>query len=105
MWGQPPSAVRRAKPAEFFTDTTLEATMSTRHSIWLEESQGKSVHIYWELAERDVKDRSGMRAPIYMAVDGGRADEEVAIRLPKEIGMRLLMGLIPNWADEIGRVL
>jgi hypothetical protein len=79
--------------------------MSTRHSIWLGESEGKCVHIYWELAEREVEDQSRMRAPIYIAVDAGRADEEVAIRLPKEIGMRLLMGLIPNWADEIERVL
>jgi hypothetical protein len=77
--------------------------MSTRHSIWLGESQGKSVHIYWELSERE--DGEGMRAPIYIAVDAGNADEEVAIRLPKEIGMRLLMGLIPNWADQIERVL
>jgi hypothetical protein len=30
--------------------------MSTRHSIWLGESQGKSVHIYWELAEREIGD-------------------------------------------------
>ncbi|HWY19969.1 MAG TPA: hypothetical protein VNX26_02050 [Candidatus Acidoferrum sp.] len=79
--------------------------MSTRQSIWLGESQGKSVHIYWELAEREVEDRRGMRAPIYLAVEGGNADEEVAVRLPKEIAMRLLMGIIPNWADEVGRVL
>jgi hypothetical protein len=79
--------------------------MSTRSSIWLGEDKGKSVHIYWELAERDVEDRKRMRAPIYIAVDGGNADEEVAVRLPKEIAMRLLMGLTPNWADEIERVL
>jgi hypothetical protein len=30
--------------------------MSTRHSIWLGENQGKSVHIYWELAEREIGD-------------------------------------------------
>jgi hypothetical protein len=28
-----------------------------------------------------------MKSPIYIAVDGGGADEEVKIRLPKEIGM------------------
>jgi hypothetical protein len=88
-----------------FADTSLEEAMSTRHSIWLGESQGKSVHIYWELAERDVEDRTRMRAPIYIAVDDGNAEEEVAIRLPKEIAMRLLMGLVPNWAGEVERVL
>ena len=79
--------------------------MSTRHSIWLGGSQGKSIHIYWELAERDVGERTRMRAPIYIAVDGGHVDEEVAFRLPKEIAIRLLMGLVPNWADEVERVL
>ena len=77
--------------------------MSTRHSIWLGESQGKSVHIYWELAERE--DGEGMRVPIHLAVDAGNADEEVAVRLPREIALRLLMALIPNWADEVERVL
>jgi hypothetical protein len=105
MWGQPPSAVQRAKPARLIADITSEGTMSTRHSIWLGESQGKSVHIYWELAEREVEDRTRMRVPIYIAVDGGNVDEEVVVRLPKEIAMRLLMVLVPNWADEVGRVL
>lgn len=79
--------------------------MSTRSSIWLGESEGKCVHIYWELADRDVEDQSRMKAPIYIAVDRGNANEEVAIRLPKEVAMRLLMGLVPSWADEIQRVL
>ncbi len=79
--------------------------MSTRHSIWLGESDGKKVHIYWELAERDLKERSRLKAPVYIAVDGGNADEEVAVRLPKETAIQLLMGLLPNWADEVERVL
>ena len=44
-------------------------------------------------------------APIYIAVDFGNADEEVAIRLPKEIAIQLLMKLSPSWADEVGRAL
>jgi hypothetical protein len=79
--------------------------MSTRSSIWLGESEGKSVHIYWELADREIENGRKIGAPIYIAVDAGNADEEVAIRLPKEIAMRLLMILSPNWADEVGRVL
>jgi hypothetical protein len=79
--------------------------MSTRWSIWYGEGEGKTVHIYWELAERDMEDRTRMRAPIYIAVDGGNGDEKVAVRLPKEIAMRLLMGLLQNWADEVERVL
>ncbi len=77
--------------------------MSTRSSIWLGESEGKCVHIYWELADREDEER--MRVPIYIAVDSGNADEEVSIRLPKESAMRLLMTLSRNWTDEIGQVL
>lgn len=79
--------------------------MSTRSSIWLGESEGKSVHIYWELAEREVEEKKPMKAPVYIAVQGANANEEVAVRLPKEIAMRLLMVLLPDWADEIARVL
>jgi hypothetical protein len=105
MWGQPPSAVRRAKPARFSADNSSEEPMSTRSSIWLGEDKGKSVHIYWELAEREVENENRMKAPIYIAVDGENVNEEVAVRLPKEIAMRLLMVLLPNWANEIERVL
>ena len=79
--------------------------MSTRSSIWLGEDKGKKVHIYWELAEREVEDGKMMQAPIYIALDAGDTDKEVAIRLPKEIAMRFLMILSPNWADEVGRVM
>jgi len=78
--------------------------MSTRSSIWLGDDKGKSVHIYWELAEREVEDKKGMKAPVYIAVDGGNADHGVAARLPKEIAMRLLMVLLPNRAEEVEQV-
>jgi hypothetical protein len=78
--------------------------MSTRSSIWLGESEGKTLHIYWELGDREL-DGERMRAPIYLAVDGGDAEQEVAIRLPKETAIRLLMVHTSNWADEVGRVL
>jgi hypothetical protein len=76
--------------------------MSTRSSIWLGRSEGKHVHIYWELAERDLNEG---RAPIYLAADDGDAEKEVAIRLPKEIAMKLLMVLSPDWTDEVAKVL
>jgi len=79
--------------------------MSTRSSIWLGESEGRCVHIYWELADREIENDRMTGAPIYIAVDAGNVGEEVAIRLPKEIGIRLLMMLSPNWANEVGRVL
>ncbi len=79
--------------------------MSTRSSIWLGESEGKCVHIYWELADREIVDGKMTGAPIYIAVDAGNADEEVAIRLPKEIATRLLTALSPGWAREVGRVI
>ncbi len=79
--------------------------MSTRSSIGLGESKGKCVHFYWELAEREIENDRMTGAPIYIAVDAGNVDEEVAIRLPKEIAIRLLMMLSPDWANEVGRVL
>jgi hypothetical protein len=79
--------------------------MSTRSSIWLGESEGKSVHIYWELADREIQNGKMTGAPIYIGIDAGNADDEVAIRLPKEIAMRLLMTLSADWANVVGRVL
>jgi hypothetical protein len=79
--------------------------MSTRSSIWLGESEGKCVHIYWELADREIENGRMTGVPIYIAVDAGNVDEEVAIRLPKEIAIRLLMMLSPDRANEVGRVL
>jgi hypothetical protein len=66
--------------------------MSTRSSIWLGEKDGKCVHIYWELAEREHEGKM-MRAPIYIAADAGDPEREIAIRLPKEIALKLLMVL------------
>lgn len=79
--------------------------MSTRSSIWLGENEGRSVHIYWELAEREVEGGKMMRAPIYIAVDAGNADEEIAIRLPKDVAMKLLMMLSSSWTEDMARVL
>jgi len=79
--------------------------MSTRSSIWLGESEGKCVHIYWELAEREVEDEMRMRAPVYIAVDNGDAEKEVTIRLPKDIAIRLLMSLSTTWADDVARII
>ena len=76
--------------------------MSTRSSIWLGESEGKSVHLYWELADREV---STCRAPIYLAADAQETGEEVAVRLPKEIAIKLLMVLSPHWTEDVARVL
>lgn len=41
------------------------------------------MHIYWELAEREVEDGKIMQAPIYIAADAGDVEKEVAVRLPK----------------------
>jgi hypothetical protein len=95
----------RVKPASALADVTLGEPMSTRSSIWLGESEGKSVHIYWELADREIENDRMTGAPIYIAVYGGNVDQEVAIRLPKDISIRLLMMLSPDWANEVRRVL
>jgi len=76
--------------------------MGTRSSIWLGESEGKRVHLYWELADREV---GTGRAPIYLAADAEDTGEEVAVRLPKEIAMKLLMVLSPRWTEDAARVL
>jgi hypothetical protein len=95
----------RAKPDDVLADVTSEVPMSTRSSIWLGESKGKSVHIYWELAERETGYGRTMRAPIYLAVVAGDADQEVAIRLPKGVAIRLLTALSPHFADEVAQVI
>lgn len=78
--------------------------MSTRSSIWLGESGGKHVHIYWELGDREIENGRMLGAPICLAIDAGNPDQEVAIRLPKDVAIRLLTVLSDNFADEIGRV-
>ncbi|HZW92568.1 MAG TPA: hypothetical protein VFF64_06315 [Candidatus Eremiobacteraceae bacterium] len=78
--------------------------MSPRSSIWLGKNEGKHVHIYWELAERE-SDETALRAPIYIAADAEERGEEIAIRLPKEIAMKLLMVLSSNWTEDAARVL
>ncbi len=79
--------------------------MSTRSSIWLGESEGKCVHIYWELADRETENGRMTGMPIYIAVDAGNVEQEVAIRLPKDMAIRLLMILSHDWANEVGRAL
>jgi hypothetical protein len=78
--------------------------MSTRSSTWLGESDGKSVHIFWELADRE-KVGERMAAPIYLAVDYGHADNEVAIRLPRDIAARLFAVLHPNSATAVDLII
>jgi len=46
-----------------------------------------------------------MRAPIYIAADAGDPEREMAIPLPKEIALKLLMVLGSNWTEDIARVL
>jgi len=79
--------------------------MSTRSSIWYGEDEGKTVHIYWELAEREVGDANMWRAPIYIAADAGDANKEVAVRLPKEIAIQLLTVLSANAAEDVAQVI
>jgi hypothetical protein len=88
-----------------FADTIPEAVMSTRSSIWLGESKGKYVHIYWELAEREIEDGRMTGASVYIAVDAGDEEKELVIRLPKGIAIRLLTILSDNFADEVARVI
>ena len=76
--------------------------MSTRSSIWLAEDDGKSIHLYWELAEREMKDGRSIAAPIFIAVDKGNSNEQVAVRLPKEVAEALLTVLCPNYLDQFG---
>jgi len=73
--------------------------MSTRSSIWYGESEGKCVQIYWEYADRELGGEK-MSAPVYIATDAGDANKEVAVRLPKEIAIQLLMILSPTYVED-----
>ena len=78
--------------------------MSTRSTVWLGESNGKFVHIYWELGERGkVGERSV--APIYIAVDAGDSNNEMAFRLPKDMAIGILTMLRPDAADDVYQVI
>jgi hypothetical protein len=72
------------------------ADMSTRSSLWLGEDKGISVHIYRELAEREIERGRMVAAPVYISVDKGGSNTEVAVRLPKEIAEALLTVLSPT---------
>jgi hypothetical protein len=83
---------------------SLEDIMSTRESIWFGENDRKSVHIYFELAERSIADGRMTGAPLYIAVEGIDANKqlvEVAMRLPKEIGQALVAVLSPGRQKEV----
>jgi|SRR6476659_11367006 len=98
------TAVRASKAPERSADVVIEAPMSTRSSIWLGESDGRHVHIYWELADREIENGRMLGAPIYLAVDAGNPDQEIAIRLPKDMAIRLLTILSDKFAEEIARI-
>ena len=65
--------------------------MSTRSSLWYGEDEGKAVHIYYELADRDVALGA---APVCIAVESH--GEEVVTRLPKAVAEPLIKLLDPN---------
>ncbi|MGH9516834.1 MAG: hypothetical protein ACRD3P_14275 [Terriglobales bacterium] len=77
--------------------------MSTRSSIWLADAAGKCVHIYWELADRDIEQGRPMRrmvAPVYLSIDEGDANKEINVRLLKTIAEEMLRVLSPNWRES-----
>ena len=84
-----------------FTHGIWLINMSTRESIWYGE-QGKSyVHIYWELADRDVaagRKLGKMVAPVYLSVECDLKD--VDVRLPKDTAEQLLDVLKPDWRNN-----
>jgi len=66
--------------------------MSTRSSIWLGEDEGKTVHIYFELNEREVG-TSRFAAPVYIEITDRDDKRKVTFRLPKEIATHFVTGL------------
>jgi len=73
--------------------------MSTRETIWYGESEGRTVHLYFELRAREFIKDARMAAPIYISVEGPDSRQvatEVAMRLPKEISRALLTVLSPD---------
>jgi hypothetical protein len=60
----------RSSPA-FLPMYSKGIPVSTRTSIWLGENRGKCVHIYWELADREIQNDEMTGVPIYIAVEAG----------------------------------
>ena len=79
--------------------------MGTRTTIWLRQSNGTGVHGYWELAERTTENGRMTGIPIYLSVDSGDIEKELAIRLPKGFAIRLLTVLSDKFADEVKYVI
>jgi hypothetical protein len=80
--------------------------VSTRSSIWYAEDGDKVVHIYWELRECELDDDGELiAAPVYISAGSRDSHRAVAMRLPKEIAMKLLMILSQNWTENVRRVL
>jgi len=72
--------------------------MSTKSSIFYgEDDQGHCVHIYWELAEREIKPRFG--APVYIEIEF--ETKSAAIRLPKEIAEKVVRALGCSNSTEV----
>jgi hypothetical protein len=76
--------------------------MSTRSSSWYGKEKGKTVHIYWELGEREIKNGRGVAAPVYISVDEGDANREAVVRLPRWIAEAILTVLQPRYLEETG---
>ena len=72
--------------------------MSTRDSIFYGEDENRrSIHIYWELADRDFAPK--FAAPIDVEI---QADGNVTIiRLPRELATRIADALIKDRTTDV----
>lgn len=101
MWWQPSSAVQRASPA------CLLPIMPPRNvCVPIGISQDKSVHNLVGVG-RELETEHGRTtgAHVYPAVDDGDAEQEIAIRLPKEIAIQILTIPSANPAEDMARVI
>jgi hypothetical protein len=83
--------------------------MSTRHSIWYGEEANKSLHLYFELAERERLSEQGLAAPVYLAasrVDAKGTPIETSVRIRKELAEKLIGILVAdNLREQVYKVL
>jgi hypothetical protein len=77
--------------------------MSTRGSVWGgdDPETGKSIHIYFELADREV---NPLRAPVYIGVtdiESKDAEAEEIIKLPSDVARALVKAIKPGYEVDV----
>ena len=74
--------------------------MGTKSSIYYgEDESGIALHIYWELAEREVVHGKMVAAPLFMGINHPYEIDQNPIHLPPDVAQRICeaLGQVPDF--------